>query len=141
MAESEKVDIAEIIRESVDTCNEIYEGKAIECHITAPNHLYIYINETLARTLVVNLVKNAYLHSEEGSSIEITLSDIALSISNSGTEPLDKGRVFDRFYTRTTREGSTGLGLAIVRSIANHYGYTASYNHEADRHRFTIAFK
>lgn len=141
VAESEEVDIAEIIRESVDTCNEIYEGKAIECHITAPNHLYIYINETLARTLVVNLVKNAYLHSEEGSSIEITLSDIALSISNSGTEPLDKGRVFDRFYTRTTREGSTGLGLAIVRSIANHYGYTASYNHEADRHRFTIAFK
>lgn len=141
VAESGSVDIAAILHESVERCDEIFEEREITCQIVAPEHQHIYINEVLARTLITNLVKNAYVHSAPQSHIEISLCDNTLCISNDGKEPLDKNRVFDRFYTRTSRESSTGLGLAIVKSIADHYGFSVAYRFADLRHIFTVTFK
>lgn len=141
VAESDDVDIAELVRESADRCTEIYEDRAMECQVTTPEHLYIYINETLARTLISNLTKNAFVHSASQSHIKVTLTDATLHISNDGTEALDHSRVFDRFYTQTSREGSTGLGLAIVKSICDHYRYGLTYDYKDGRHHFTVTLK
>lgn len=138
VAESEDVDIVEIMNDVVESCREIYSERGIGCTINSPDNLSIYINEALARTLVSNLVKNAFLHGSAEGDIVIELSNKRLTISNMGGEALDASRVFDRFYTRTSREGSTGLGLAIVKSICDHYGYGLGYTFRGGRHIFSI---
>ena len=95
----------------------------------------------MARMLVTNLIKNAFVHAPEGSTITIRLSGSLFTVSNDASESLDSSCVFDRFYTRTSREGSTGLGLAIVRSVAEHYGFVAEYDYHDAQHHFSVRLR
>lgn len=140
VAESEDVDIVILIKGGVENCSEVYEAKAIECDMHLPERFELRMNETLARTTIINLVKNAYVYSPAGGVVTITLDARRLTVANAGDEPLDSDRVFDRFYTHTTREGSTGLGLAIVKAVADHYGFKVSYAFINHRHTFTVEF-
>ena len=140
VAESTRVDVVDVVREAVESCCEIYGAKGIDCRASLPDELYLYINETLLRTLVVNLVKNAFVHSAEGGVVDVVLNDRCFVVSNEGCEPLDGEHVFDRFYTRTSREGSTGLGLAIVKAVAEHYGFGVEYDYADGKHIFTVRF-
>ena len=141
VAESEDVDTVALITEAVDNCRDIYSDRDIDCRILCPEHLYICVNETLARTLVANLAKNAFVHSNAHSHIDISINDRLLRITNDGDEALDRSRLFDRFYTHTMREGSTGLGLAIVKSICDHYGYDLEYSYADGRHIFSVGLR
>lgn len=141
VAESTNVDIVELLTEAVDNCRDIYGTKSITCTITLPDNLYIYVDEALARMLVMNLTKNAFVHSAPHSHIDISIAGKQLRIANDGTEALDRSRVFDRFYTKSIREGSTGLGLAIVKSICDHYGYDIEYRYVDNCHTFMVTFK
>lgn len=140
VAESEDVDVVAMVEEAVEACKEIYDAKGIKCNVSLPEQMHLYVNETLARTSVINLVKNAFVHSAEGGTVDVSLSDSCFVVSNEGSEPLDGEHVFDRFYTRTSREGSTGLGLAIVKAVAEHYGFGVEYNYADGRHIFTVRF-
>ena len=140
VAESESVAIAPIISDAVETCNDIFADKIQQCSLEIANDLNIYINESLLRTVITNLIKNAFIHSSKGAEIAITLRGNTLTIANDGTEPLDKERLFQRFYTKVSREGSTGLGLALSKSICDHYGHVLTYRFEAKKHLFAIDF-
>ncbi len=76
--------------------------------------------------ILSNLVGNAIKHTEAG---EVVLSArragaetvIEVSDTGAGIPPSEQGRVFDRFYTGTRRNGF-GLGLAIARDSAEAIG-------------------
>lgn len=141
IGECEDVDLKMIVEEAVENCQEIYSERELVCRVSLPDNLYIYMNDSLARMLVTNLVKNAFLYTADAGHIDISLSDKSLVVINDGTNPLDSERVFDRFYTRSSRTTGTGLGLAIVKSIAEHYNYHVAYSYVNGRHNFTIDFK
>ena len=140
VAESESVAIASIISDAVETCNDIFADKVQQCSLEIANDLNIYINESLLRTVITNLIKNAFIHTPKGAEIAITLRGNTLTIANDGAESLDKERLFQRFYTKVSREGSTGLGLALSKSICDHYGHVLTYRFEAKKHLFAIDF-
>ncbi len=143
VAASEDVDLVPILKEVVESCSEIYEVKGTRCVVEADEHLYIYVSESLARILILNLIKNAFVHGTEGGIIEVALGGGKLKVSNVGDRPLDSTRLFDRFYTLASHEAGTGtgLGLAIVKSICDHYGYNVRYDYAAQHHTFTVEFK
>ena len=116
---------------------EIYAAKGVSCIVNLPQHYIVCMDESLATTLVTNLVKNAFLHTQDGGSISVTIESGALVVSNSGTEPLDATRLFDRFYT-SGNSGSTGLGLALVKSIAGFYRFDLDYSFHEGMHSFTV---
>ena len=132
------VDVAAMVREESSIYGEIYEERNIKCNISGAESLVVPMNRTLAITLIGNLIRNAYTHSPEGGSIDITINFDRLEISNDGTMPLDAERVFDRFYRATKREGSTGLGLALVKAIGDYYSLGVEYHFADNRHIFTI---
>lgn len=138
--EKNDVDFTELIKREVEIYEEIYSCKYIKCYKELPERFIVTMDESLAATMVTNLIKNAFLHTADGGTIDITLSNGTLTVSNSGEESLDTTRLFDRFYT-SGKSSSTGLGLALVKSIAEFYNYNLRYNYTNGRHRFSVKFK
>ena len=130
----------EAVVEGVPYIKEIYADKEIKCSTELPARFIASMDESLATTLVTNLIKNAFLHTADGGSISIAIHQGAMTISNSGEEALDATRLFDRFYT-SGKSGSTGLGLALVKSIAEFYRFKLEYNFAGGRHHFAVVFQ
>jgi signal transduction histidine kinase len=88
--------------------------------------------------MIINLLENAYNHSQTGSEIicsvhEQAFNKVVFSVTDKGTGiPEDVlPRIFDPFFT--TRKGGTGLGLSIVQKIVeNHQGSITAYNNASD---------
>lgn len=137
--EKADLDIVGIIKNEVEVYNDIYADKGIRLETALPDRFIVCMDESLATTMITNLLKNAFLHTPNGSTIKISIEKNSLVIANNGTEGLDRTRLFDRFYT-SGKNGSTGLGLALVKSIANNYGFNIEYKFESGMHLFRIIF-
>ena len=134
------VDIVELIDNELEIYKEIHAGKEITCSTQLPAQFIAAMDESLATTLVTNLLKNAFLYTTQGGTIRISIDKEMLMVENSGTEPLDATRLFDRFYTGGAN-GSTGLGLALVKSIAEFYKFNLDYTYKGGMHCFTVKFR
>ena len=99
----------------------------------------VEINDSLASVLVTNLLKNAFVHNVDGGLIRIIIDRNVFCICNTGNEPLDGIRIFERFYQGTKKEGSTGLGLALVDSICKTNHLAIRYFYEKEMHCFEIS--
>lgn len=120
---------------------EIFSSKRISCSVQVPDEpVIIRMNETLASILVTNIIKNAFVHSPEGGTVALTLTENELVVANSGDSPLDQSRIFDRFYQGSKKDGSTGLGLALAKTIADRNGLRLTYSYENGMHLFRIGF-
>lgn len=133
------VDILEVVNNELEVYREIFADKEIDCNVKTPKSLVVQMNEMLATTMVSNLIKNAFVHSPAGGTIDITLLRGELTVSNNGDEALDGTRLFDRFYT-SGKSGSTGLGLALVKSIAGYYNFEIEYCFKNGKHNFVVKF-
>ena len=68
------------------------------------------------------------------------MSSEGFSVSNEGAVPLDRDKIFTRFYRQSSdKDGSTGLGLAIVHSICQSYGLGLEYFWKSGWHIFHIS--
>lgn len=138
--DSVQVDIASLAAENLELFGEIYESKGITCRFENKMPFRVVMNESLASVLVSNLIKNAFIYSPESGEIDVAFTSDTFTVSNTGTSPLDREHVFDRFYKRSGREGSTGLGLALVSAIARYYSITVNYSFEGVKHLFSLTW-
>lgn len=133
------IDIVELINGELEVYGDIYADKEIKCETALPPKFIVCMDESLATTMITNLLKNAFLHSPEEGTIKVSIEKESLVIANSGNGELDRTRLFDRFYT-SGKSGSTGLGLALVKSIADSYRFRIEYSYGDGMHRFVIKF-
>ena len=138
--ETSQVDIAAIVAESVESLSEVYASREIDFAVDVPSVFAVEMNDSLASTLVTNLIKNVYVHSERGANARVTIDGKMLVVENDGREMLDSEHIFDRFYQGSQRENSTGLGLALVASICRNYNFPLRYSFVDGRHRFEVDF-
>lgn len=135
------VNLSSIVLSQKELYEEIFSSKKISCSVQVPDEpVIIRMNETLASILVTNIIKNAFVHSPEGGTVTLTLTENGLVVANSGDSPLDQGRIFDRFYQGAKKDGSTGLGLALAKTIADRNGLCLTYFYENGLHLFRIRF-
>jgi two-component system sensor histidine kinase SenX3 len=129
----ELVDLESSVHESVERIQDIAEAKNISIEVDAPAGIIVYGDHEMLTMAVKNLIENAILYSEPGSSVGIGLraidgiAEIAVTDHGVGIAPEDQERIFERFYrvdpSRSRETGGTGLGLAIVKHVAmNHRG-------------------
>ena len=136
------VDMNALAKESIELHQEIYDHKNIAAKIDGEDRFVHRIDEQMASVLIGNLVKNAFLYTPSGGTINVTMSKTGFSISNTGNAPLDKDKVFRRFYQPSGRkEGATGLGLALAYSVCMNNGMDITYDFINDRHIFSIILK
>lgn len=138
--DNEEIDLNEILASLSDDFSEAYEHQNIDCKINNNKQIRILMNPTLASVLFSNLIKNAYVHNEEGGQIIITIDSDSLVFSNTATSgALNPEYIFQRFYQGTRREGSVGLGLSLVESICKMYDLKISYSYENSFHHFILS--
>ena len=125
--ESTDVDIPEMLEESVELFSEIYADKDIKVEFSRRDSLTVRMNESLARTLTGNLLKNAFIYTRTGGRIRISVSGRTMEIANTGDQALDADHIFDRFYKSGGREGALGLGLALVGAVQRYYSLDVGY--------------
>ena len=138
--ESVEVDIVTALEEGVESYGDVYAAREVNFTHNLPAELKVTMNESLATTLISNLVKNAYVHTPQGGDAHIEIVGRTLRVSNTGSEPLDKEHIFERFYQAARKEGSTGLGLALVAAICRYYNLRLEYFFADGKHHFEVEF-
>lgn len=123
-----------------DFC-EMYEHKAIHLTFEDKEPLIYTLNDSLASTLIANLIKNAFVHNYEEGTVSLCIDRHTFTIANTGhAGQLDTQSLFNRFSRQTEHKESTGLGLAIVKSIADLYDIRITYLYENRMHTFRLTF-
>ena len=138
--EAVEVDMNRHVREILELMSDLYEAKELDCHLSDTEACRFRMNESLAHTLLNNLIKNAFLHSPDHGRVDVLVCSNRIEIANDGTQPLDDQQIFRRFYKGNARQKeSTGLGLAIAQSIASLCSISLTYHHDG-RHHFVLKF-
>lgn len=139
--ENQDILVNRIIYRQLEDYNEIFSYKHIVVNVKEEDDLWVHMNETLATTLVSNLLKNAYTHNIPCGQINITVSSRQLSFSNTGNGgSLEPAKIFQRFYQgKHSGQGSSGLGLSIAKAICELYDIRLNYSYTGE-HRFELHF-
>ena len=143
-AESEPVDLREIIMESVAYRHDPLRAKQLQLDLDLPDEPLLIDGESEGlRQIIDNLLDNAMNYTPEKGRIGVRLRsegyDGILRIEDTGIGiPEDAlARIFERFYRvdkgRSRELGGTGLGLSIVRNIVQRMQGTVAVESEVGR--------
>lgn len=138
-ADTRSVCLNDILAHYLDDYKEVYAYRNITVTVTTDSSFCVEMNDSLVSVLVTNLLKNSFVHNIDGGFIYIKITTNTFEISNTGEKPLDRERIFERFYQGQKKEGSTGLGLALVDSICKANHLKIDYTYVENRHIFTIS--
>lgn len=115
-----------------ELCNS---DKRIE--ISGDEDIFVCADADKLARVFNNLIKNAVLYSDTGSTITVQLhrdKDKAVITFKNKCRPLSEdklSRIFDQFYRADNTQGGSGLGLAISKEIVLlHGGSIEARNHE-----------
>jgi two-component system, OmpR family, sensor kinase len=126
----EPLDLRELLEDARDDARAAAPERQISLTPTGP--VAIEADGDALRRILGNLLRNAIVHTPEGTPIELSLETTAARAivrvrdHGPGLPPGDPGAVFERFWrdsdSRSRDDGGAGLGLAIVAALVNAHG-------------------
>ena len=138
----EPVDMNAALEEAAAGFYAALTARGIEPVIDLPEkHVIRSLNRAAVNRVFSNLLSNALKYS--AGDLEITLGpDGTVSFSNAAPDldPVQVGRLFDRFFSLEAARNSTGLGLAIARTLAERMGGSIAAVCENGRLTVTVSF-
>lgn len=152
VASAERVDLNEIVRESIDRNSWRSEKSQVPVDFE-PNPdlvgLEVFGDAEMLTVAIKNLIENAIIYSNTGSKVgvAITISEDMINIvvtdSGIGIPKDEQARVFERFYrvdqSRSRETGGSGLGLSIVKHAAlSHLGDVQLFSKPGIGSTFTL---
>lgn len=139
-ADTKTLDLNVLLKQYLEDYREVYDYRNIEVNVTEQDTFQVTMNESLAVSLLTNLLKNAFVHNMDEGHIRIIITKDCITFRNTGVgHSLDKEHIFERFYQGNKKEGSTGLGLAIADSICRLQHLNIRYYFEQGEHCFEIS--
>ena len=136
----EDVDLAEVLRDSIEPSLEEFTRKGITfiSEIPGEEEITVFGDRERLRQLFVNLLDNSLKYTAAGGNIAVRLTCrnskaiIEFEDSLPGVPESELDKLFDRLYrveaSRNRESGGAGLGLAICRNIVDaHSGTISAY--------------
>lgn len=127
--ETESVDLAAVVRQSVSICDHLVERGGIGLTVEVSPELPVIqaVGGQLEQVLI-NLITNAVHAVESGGKVIVRArvegeNRVGLEVSDSGpgVPEADREKIFEPFYTTKLDGKGTGLGLPIVRNIVEQH--------------------
>jgi two-component system OmpR family sensor kinase len=128
----EPLDLRELLEDARDDARAAAPEREISLTPTGP--VAIEGDGDALRRVFANLLRNAIVHTPDGTPIEISLeateaqATVTVRDHGPGLPSGDPNAVFERFWrdsaSRGRDDGGAGLGLAIVAAIVNAHGGT-----------------
>lgn len=135
----EEIVFSELIKENLDNMKELFEMRDIKTECIVKEDFIFKMNTPLAQIMVINLLKNALVHTKGNGLVRIEVNKISLVFSNTGEQIIkNSNRIFERFYKENSNENSTGLGLSLVSKICEVSHLKIDYSFSENRHSFRI---
>jgi len=115
------------LKSAVTEAAEALMQKATEKGITLTYHCddsQVYANMAQTIEMIYNLADNAIKYNKPNGSVDITVSDLKIKVSDTGIGIPEKytDRIFERFFrvdkSHSKKVNGTGLGLSIVKHLA-----------------------
>jgi two-component system OmpR family sensor kinase len=126
----EPLDLRELLEDARDDARAAAPERQISLNPTGP--VAIEADGDALRRVFANLLRNAIVHTPEGTPIEVTLekteawATVKVRDHGPGLPPGDPNAVFERFWrdsdSRGRDDGGAGLGLAIVAALVSAHG-------------------
>lgn len=135
-----EVNFNAMVNNLVQNYEDFIAFKNIEVNVIEKGVFKAGFNQDLADILLSNLLKNAIKYNNEEGTLNIFIENNRIIFQNSGIQgPLDKSRIFNRFYKQSSDHTSTGLGLSIIKTIIKQYpGWDITYEFEDQMHYFIL---
>jgi signal transduction histidine kinase len=92
--------------------------------ISCPPHLLFTGDFNWTAEAVLNMLKNAMEHTDQGGTLSVTgtanplYTELVIADNGHGIDPVDLPHIFERFYKgQSSGEDSIGIGLAMAKAI------------------------
>ena len=127
--ETESVDLAAVVRQSISICDHLVERGGIGLTVEVSPELPVIqaVGGQLEQVLI-NLITNAVHAADSGGKVIVRARvegenrvGIEVGDSGPGVPEGDREKIFEPFYTTKLDGKGTGLGLPIVRNIVEQH--------------------
>jgi len=127
------VDLGEAVRHVMRQLQGISGPKHLEMEVRMSEQRMVLANPVALEQIVMNIVKNAIVHTPRGGHIFVTAKPVypnqmefTVQDSGAGIPAKDLFRIFEPYYrgdpSRKRSEGGSGLGLTIVSELVKLHG-------------------
>lgn len=144
LLDAPQIPLNPILLSEMDRCRNLLLGKPVECRLETSQEVWIQARPELVGIIVGNLLRNACLHTDEGTVLARLATDqLVIEDDGSGLPETVQSQLFERFVrgNKDSPEG-TGLGLSIVKRVVEHIGWTIRYEpSESGGSRFILSFQ
>lgn len=119
----EKTDVKEIVEKAIEPIQIPMELKNIELVVEEIESCEVELDPEWTVEVFVNILKNAYEHTEEGGKITISISknpiytEVSIQDNGCGIKKEELSHIFERFYTGSGNKESIGIGLNMAKKI------------------------
>ena len=140
--ETKEVVLSEILNAQLYYLSYLADDRGIVLNVKGENPFKVQANVFLLESLLNNLIVNAIAYNKPNGTLDITLMDNKLIVSNTGeNKSLDVNKMFERFnqMSEENKKGN-GLGLSIVNQICKLHGWKIQYDFCHEKHVFTVSF-
>lgn len=136
--DGEAQNLEEMLKSQILEVQELTQLKGIDMKSDYAGPFTVQLPESLAESLIGNLLSNAIHHNHVGGQVIVSSTANEISIGNSATEgALKVPEIFNR-YVKSPQKGNSGLGLAIAKRICDTYGLELKYDFREEMHFFSI---
>lgn len=128
----EDVELSEIAAESVEAAHALAAPRHVRFELLSDGGARVRGDREALLRLATNLVSNAAIYSEPGTSVEVACGQrageafVEVRDRGPGVPLADRRRIFERFVrladARASHPEGSGLGLAIVEQVALAHG-------------------
>ena len=124
------VDLGSLVSDAGGDARVSDPGRTVTTRVAAP--LVVVGDEPRLRQMLANLLRNALVHTDPGSPVEVVLREergwavLEVIDHGPGIPAAARGRIFERFHRadpeRSRDQGGSGLGLSIVAGVVAAHG-------------------